>query len=421
MMTTALGSTCKAACDAGWTTDGHPQRVCGVCDGSCKTCRDDGEEGDRNRCLECAEGFNFRMGDRCVERCPVGTYQSGTRCLPCDSNCAACEGSADYCIECDKNSEFYFLLDNKCLSGCPSGMGDLAGVCFDCAFPCSECSTGPLICRECSQDRGTAFLWGPTCIDACPLGYQTNLDAMKCDGCGSGCDVCDEEDQRICLQCQGDFMMFQTECVTDCPKGWLSNYAASECYSIASLDIKLIPFPSLIIAFVFLFLSYVGSKQKKKHLLIPNWLVLMGLLEHGAILSQLILNFKYGTWRYGVLLMLAEGFYVLGNLSFAVVHYKKVSKKDRLYNNWRNRPANIWARRLMNVTGILGSWKTYKLSYSAFWGVKLTPARFTHPVVYRHLQRNFLWMNILTVYVVVIAVCCYGVYDMDFMSTQLYI
>ena len=149
----------------------------------------------------------------------------------------------------------------------------------------------------------------------------------------------------------------------------------------------------------------------------PNWLVLMGLLEHGVILSQLLLNFKYGTWRYGVLIILAEGCYVLTNIVFAVLHYKRVTKKDRLYNNWRNRPANIWARRLMNVTGIIGSWKTYKLSYSAFWGVKLTPARFTNPAAYRHLQRNFLWTNILTVYVVLIVVSLYGCYDMDFMST----
>jgi len=103
----------------------------------------------------------------------------------------------------------------------------------------------------------------------------------------------------------------------------------------------------------------------------------MGLLEHGCILSQMILNFKYGTWRYGVFLMLAWFCYVAANIAFSFMHYFKIGKKDRLYNNWRTRPDNIWARRFMNIAGVIGSWKVYKLSYSGFWGVKLTPALFT--------------------------------------------
>lgn len=180
-------------------------------------------------------------------------------------------------------------------------------------------------------------------------------------------------------------MMYESECVRDCPKGWLSNYSTSKCYPISGLDISLIPFPCVLIAFTFLILSFAGSKQKSKHLLIPNWLVLMGLLEHGCILSQMILNFKYGTWRYGIFIMLAWLVYVASNIAFALVHYHTIGKKDRLYNNWRNRPENIWARRLMNITGIIGSWKVYKLSYSGFWGVKLTPALFTEPDTFRIL------------------------------------
>ena len=90
-------------------------------------------------------------------------------------------------------------------------------------------------------------------------------------------------------------LMLKDECVSDCPKGWLSNYTANECYPLSDLDIDLWPFPCLIVAVLFGLLSMVGGMQKKKHLLVPNWLVLMGFLEHGCILSQIILNFKYGT------------------------------------------------------------------------------------------------------------------------------
>lgn len=55
-------------------------------------------------------------------------------------------------------------------------------------------------------------------------------------------------------------MLYEGTCVSDCPKGYLSNYSASLCYPLSDLDIDLIPFPCLIIAMVFFFLSYVGSK-----------------------------------------------------------------------------------------------------------------------------------------------------------------
>ena len=74
----------------------------------------------------------------------------------------------------------------------------------------------------------------------------------------------------------------------------------------------------------------------------------------------------------------------------------------------------------MNTAAILGNWKGYKLSYSAFWGVKLTPARFSNPKVYRQMQKRFLWINILTVYALVILVNLYGLFDLSW-GTQLYI
>jgi NADH:ubiquinone oxidoreductase subunit 6 (subunit J) len=209
-------------------------------------------------------------------------------------------------------------------------------------------------------------------------------------------------------------------CVSACPEGYLSDYDASYCYSLASLDIRLIPFPCLLIAIVFFFLTYVGSKQKRKHILISNWLVLMGLLVHGCLLSQVILNFKYGTAFYGLFAIIAYLCYVAANIVYTVMHVKKISNKDRLYSNWRNRPQNIFARRLMNIGGLLGSWNTYKLSYSGFWGFKLTPAKFSDPKTFRMLQKVFLRVNIGSVYALIILVNLIGCINMRW-GTQLYI
>ena len=74
----------------------------------------------------------------------------------------------------------------------------------------------------------------------------------------------------------------------------------------------------------------------------------------------------------------------------------------------------------MNVAGLVGNWKAYKLCYSAFWGVKLTPARFSNAKAYRDLQKRFLWISFGTVYAPVILICLIGLIDLSW-GTQLYI
>lgn len=170
---------------------------------------------------------------------------------------------------------------------------------------------------------------------------------MRCEGCAAGCDQCDANDQRVCLKCESKMLLHEGVCVSDCPTGFLSNYEEQFCYSLDSLDISLIPFPCLIIAIVLFFLSYVGYKQKRKHLLISNWIILMGMLVHGCLLSQMILNFKYGSSGIGIFLILVYLGFFATNIIHMVFHEKKVVQNDRLYSNWRNRPANIFSRRLM--------------------------------------------------------------------------
>ena len=122
-----------------------------------------------------------------------------------------------------------------------------------------------------------------------------------------------------------------------CPKDYFADYDDMVCKSLADLDISPIPFPCLIVAGTFFILSYVGYKQKRKHLMIPNWLVLMGLLEHGCLLSQIILNFQWGKALYGVIVILAWMCFVATNIVFFILHYRRITLKDRLYSNWRNR------------------------------------------------------------------------------------
>lgn len=337
LTTSELYSTCADSCHPGFTTDGNKKLICSACDTPCGTCAETGVKGDKYKCLTCADGYPYRLKDSCVPSCPAGTFLQGEECLECSSKCGTCVDTPENCLSCVQESDHSFLLGNKCIDKCPSKMGSLAGVCFDCIFPCHECSTGPEICTTCSQERGIAFLLGPTCTNQCPVGYIVNEEERICEGCGPGCIDCDPDDQRICLQCAKGLMSMDNDCVTDCPSGYLSNYSANECRRISDLDIHLIPFPCIIIAVVFFFLSYVGSKQKPKHLLIPNWLVLMGYLEQGILLSQIILTGKYGTSGFMAFIMIAWLIYNGTNVAFIFLFIKRIVRKDKKFRNWRNK------------------------------------------------------------------------------------
>ena len=180
-------------------------------------------------------------------------------------------------------------------------------------------------------------------------------------------------------------MRLDNTCVGDCPPGYLANYDADTCMDLSDIDVTIIPFPFLIITAICFAMSYVGSKQKKKHLLIPNFIVMMGIVEHVALVTQIILTFKFGTWRYAIFIILFWALYVIVNIAFVIKFRNEVVKKDKMYAMWRERPENIWSRKLMNYLGAIFSWKEYKLTYSGFWGYRIRPARFSSPGNYRNI------------------------------------
>ena len=111
-------------------------------------------------------------------------------------------------------------------------------------------------------------------------------------------------------------MLLNNSCVSDCPEGFLANYEADTCKDLNDVDVTMIPFPFLIITALCFAMSYVGSKQKKKHLLIPNFIVMMGIVEHVALVTQIILTFNFGTWRYAIFIVIFWLLYVIVNIGF---------------------------------------------------------------------------------------------------------
>ena len=139
LMAYGTKSTCKASCDEGFTTNGDPDLVCIKCDDSCKTCPDNGNVGDAQFCLECADGYDFKdpLTNMCLQECPPGYFATeNNECKACSSNCLTCSGTADTCTSCRQDSAVPFLMGTKCLEECPDRHGSSGGVCHACEYPC---------------------------------------------------------------------------------------------------------------------------------------------------------------------------------------------------------------------------------------------------------------------------------------------
>ena len=217
---------------------------------------------------------------------------------------------------------------------CPENYGNNAGFCFKCESPCATCSTGPNICTSCDGTDGLSLNLGPTCVNTCPEGFRTNKVTNKCEGCGAGCNDCNPLDQRICLHCSSEFKLFETTCVSDCPKGYIPNFDDTKCLSMATKDLKVVYFPWLIFTGILYCLSYAGGRVKSKHLVVTNFLLMMGVVENLSLLTQIVMTFRFGTWRYGIVIILAWLFYIAANPTFAYFFKKKIGDVDVYYKKW---------------------------------------------------------------------------------------
>jgi len=341
-------------------------------------------------------------------------------CMRCDPSCRTCFGSADNCKSCQLASKRPYLFGSSCIEECPFNYGAKSGVCHKCESPCKSCGIGPTVCQSCDGTNGLSLNLGPTCVGSCPSGYITNLATGDCEGCGAGCVNCDKEDQRICLKCESKLKLLKGVCISDCPKGYLANFDATECISKAQKDVKVVYFPWLVMSMIVFSLSYVGGKTKPKHLIVPNFLVMMGVVENLSLLTQIIMTYKFGTWRFLGPVLIAWIFYLIGNPVFAFVFNWKIGDVDPVYIKWQNLPENSVTKKVLLICGSTLSWKFHKLLYSHFWGFNIKQAAFNEPTVFRTTQKWFLIYNCIATYSIVIFLNLFGLYDMDW-GTQLYI
>jgi hypothetical protein len=128
---------CVNACGLGYYQR-ELDLVCRTCTANCNVC-------DASlACTTCKSLFLLYLGT-CVGSCSIGTYQSGTSCLPCAASCTECKTTPDNCISCLGKTTF--LYNNLCVVSCPADLYQTNNQCMSCQKPCLLCTpSGPTSC-----------------------------------------------------------------------------------------------------------------------------------------------------------------------------------------------------------------------------------------------------------------------------------
>lgn len=177
-----------------------------VCHTSCATCI-----GPRiDDCLTCEEEDTVWSNGRCVETCPLGTYNDGSTCAICSPGCRSCLNE-NQCLLCASGFYLYF---EECLPQCPIGFygEDIMNQCIPCNHGCDYCSRS-----ECIQCEAGLILHSEVdaCMQECPSGTYPQVDFRgigRCRSCHPSCRECISPSPSACTACFGRISLSEGQC-----------------------------------------------------------------------------------------------------------------------------------------------------------------------------------------------------------------
>ena len=209
-----------SACYVGYMLDSNTN-TCLICGTNCLTC----DVTNTKLCFTCA----------------VGSFLSGTECLPCDSMCVSCQGTAKSCQSCPPG-EFFNPSSAKC-SSCPRNCATctdestctlcrngfaLSGTsCRSCVISCSTCDPNDITtCTSCYKGlelkNGACVSCPDKCVSCskgfcaiCIDGYHPNSVGVCVKDCELPCATCTDNKPTQCLSCFGGSSLSGKTCLQD--------------------------------------------------------------------------------------------------------------------------------------------------------------------------------------------------------------
>jgi hypothetical protein len=124
-------------------------------------------------------------------------------------------------------------------------------------------------------------------------------------------------------------------------------------------------------------MSVVGKCVKPSHQILSNFVVFLGIVEHLAIATQIVLTFIFGTSSLAIAVIIIYIAQVLVSIAFNI-KWRQV-KQDPKYAQYLQHSDNRTSSKLTFIASFI-TWRVYKLLYSHCFGVKVNPHTFTKPL-----------------------------------------
>jgi|LauGreDrversion4_2_1035121.scaffolds.fasta_scaffold70809_3 hypothetical protein len=94
---------------------------------------------------------------------------------------------------------------------------------------------------------------------------------------------------------------------------------------MSEMEASLVYFPFLIVITLIAFVSWIGRKIKRAHLAFPNFVIMLGFIEHSALLVQVILSFALHKYAVAIPMLLIYAGYLVTQVLFNVQWYRTIA------------------------------------------------------------------------------------------------
>ena len=120
--------------------------------------------------MKCHAG-RYLLGNQCLDVCPTTHYgvDESRTCEPCESPCETCLDSPNFCLSCDKTTDWYLFFRNQCHMECPEHISIFdESECKECSTNCKTCVDDTIKCSSC-DDGLYLDLLNYRCVETCPI------------------------------------------------------------------------------------------------------------------------------------------------------------------------------------------------------------------------------------------------------------
>ena len=91
---------------------------------------------------------------------------------------------------------------------------------------------------------------------------------------------------------------------------------------------RLVYFPFLIVTLLIGFVSWIGNRIKRHHLIIANFAIMLSPLEHICLFTQMLLSFAYGTYALAIPIIFIWLGYIASLIVFGYYWHKQILAND---------------------------------------------------------------------------------------------